>query len=113
MGEAKNKNCRKEIRLTTEELEELRRRAEESGLKESQYMRMLITNRPRDYPELLEALQSLTNEVNHIGININQITKNNNSSLYHESDKKRLYVYMKQIKEAGKQVVNLLESKGT
>nr|WP_288978884.1 plasmid mobilization relaxosome protein MobC [uncultured Blautia sp.] len=113
MGEAKNKNCRKEIRLTTEELEELRRRAEESGLKESQYMRMLITNRPRDYPELLEALQSLTNEVNHIGININQITKNNNSSLYHESDKKRLYVYMKQIKEAVKQVVNLLESKGT
>lgn len=86
-GKSKIKNCRKEIRLSTEELEELRRKAEEQGLKESQYMRMLITNRPRDYPDLLEALRSLTNEVNHIGININQITKNNNSGLYHESDK--------------------------
>ncbi|MDU4972609.1 MAG: plasmid mobilization relaxosome protein MobC [Hungatella hathewayi] len=113
LGKAKIKNCRKEIRLSPEELEELRRKAEEQGLKESQYMRMLITNRPRDYPDLLEVMQSLTNEVNHIGININQITKNNNSGLYHESDKKRLYVYMKQIKEAVKQVVSLLESAGT
>ena len=113
LGKAKIKNCRKEIRLSPEELEELRRKEEEQGLKESQYMRMLITNRPRDYPDLLEAMQSLTNEVNHIGININQITKNNNSGLYHESDKKRLYVYMKQIKEAVKQVVSLLESAGT
>lgn len=69
-------------------------------------------NRPRDYPELLEALQNLTNEINHIGININQIVKNNNSGLYHESDKKRLYVYMKQIKEAVMQVVSHLDIAG-
>ena len=60
--------------------------AEQEGkrerLSDSQYLRMLITNRPRDYPELLEALQNLTNEINHIGININQIVKNNNSGLY-------------------------------
>ena len=76
-------NCRKEIRLSCEELEELNRKAKERGLSDSQYLRMLITNRPRDYPELLEALQNLTNEINHIGININQIVKNNNSGLYH------------------------------
>ena len=81
-------NCRKEIRLSCEELEELNRKAKERGLSDSQYLRMLITNRPRDYPELLEALQNLTNEINHIGININQIVKNNNSGLYHESDEK-------------------------
>lgn len=69
-------NCRKEIRLSCEELEELNRKAKERGLSDSQYLRMLITNRPRDYPELLEALQNLTNEINHIGININQIVKN-------------------------------------
>lgn len=103
-------SCRKEIRLTTEELEELNRKAKEKGLSESQYLRMLITNRPRDYPELLEVLQNLANEINHIGININQIAKNNNSGLYHESDKKRLYVYMKQIKEAVKQIVKQLDS---
>lgn len=105
-------NCRKEIRLSCEELEELNRKAKERGLSDSQYLRMLITNRPRDYPELLEALQNLTNEINHIGININQIVKNNNSGLYHESDKKHLYVYMKQIKEAVMQVVSHLDIAG-
>ena len=95
-------NCRKEIRLSCEELEELNRKAKERGLSDSQYLRMLITNRPRDYP----------NEINHIGININQIVKNNNSGLYHESDKKRLYVYMKQIKEAVMQVVSHLDIAG-
>ena len=105
-------NCRKEIRLSCEELEELNRKAKERGLSDSQYLRMLITNRPRDYPELLEALQNLTNEINHIGININQIVKNNNSGLYHESDKKRLDVYMKQIKEAVMQVVSHLDIAG-
>ena len=108
----KKMNCRKEIRLSCEELEELNRKAKERGLSDSQYLRMLITNRPRDYPELLEALQNLTNEINHIGININQIVKNNNSGLYHESDKKRLYVYMKQIKEAVMQVVSHLDIAG-
>ena len=91
-------NCRKEIRLSCEELEELNRKAKERGLSDSQYLRMLITNRPRDYPELLEALQNLTNEIN--------------SGLYHESDKKRLYVYMKQIKEAVMQVVSHLDIAG-
>ena len=105
-------NCRKEIRLSCEELEELNRKAKERGLSDSQYLRMLITNRPRDYPELLEALQNLTNEINHIGININQIVKNTNRGLYHESDKKRLYVYMKQIKEAVMQVVSHLDIAG-
>ena len=108
----KKMNCRKEIRLSSEELEELNRKAKERGLSDSQYLRMLITNRPRDYPELLEALQNLTNEINHIGININQIVKNNNSGLYHESDKKRLYVYMKQIKESVMQVVSHLDIAG-
>lgn len=105
-------SCRKEIRLSPEELEELNRKAKEKGLKESQYLRMLITNRPRDYPEIAESLQNLSNEINHIGININQVVKNNNSGLYHESDKKRLYVYMKQIKTAMKQIVEKLESAG-
>ena len=112
LAREKKLSCRKEIRLSPEELEELIYKAKEKGLTDSQYLRLLITNRPRDYPELLTALQNLTNEINHIGININQITKNNNSKLYHESDKKRLYVYMKQIKEAVKQIVTQLDSEG-
>lgn len=78
------------------------------GVKESQYLRMLITNRPRDYPYIREEIQRLNNEINHIGVNINQIVHNNNSKLYSETDKHRLYVCMKQLKELMQKVVDKL-----
>ena len=49
--------CRKEIRLYSWELEELQKQAEKMGLSDSQYLRMLITNRPRDYPEIRQELE--------------------------------------------------------
>ena len=85
--------CRKEIRLYSWELEELQKQAEKMGLSDSQYLRMLITNRPRDYPEIRQELE-----------NINQITHNNNSALYSREDKHRLYVFLKQIKTLVSQV---------
>ena len=100
--------CRKEIRLTYGELEELQRQAAEMGVTESQYLRMLITNRPRDYPGIRWELQRLNNEINHIGVNINQITHNNNSRLYSEEDKHRLYVFMKNLKDLMQQLVSKL-----
>ena len=59
--------CRKEIRLTSAELEELQKQAAEMGVTDSQFLRMLITNRPRDYPAIRQELQRLNNEINHIG----------------------------------------------
>lgn len=100
--------CRKEIRLSIAELEALQRQAAEMGVTDSQYLRMLITNRPRDYPAIRQELQRLNNEINHIGVNINQITHNNNSRLYSEADKHRLYVFMKQLKEQMQQVIDRL-----
>lgn len=96
--------CRKEIRLTSAELEELQKQAAEMGVTDSQFLRMLITNRPRDYPAIRQELQRLNNEINHIGVNINQITHNNNSALYSREDKHRLYVFLKQIKTLVSQV---------
>lgn len=96
--------CRKEIRLTSAELEELQKQAAEMGVTDSQFLRMLITNRPRDYPAIRQELQRLNNEINHIGVNINQITHNNNSALYFREDKHRLYVFLKQIKTLVSQV---------
>lgn len=69
------------------------------GLTDSQYLRMLITNRPRDYPIIRKELLRLNEEINKIGVNINQIVHNNNSKLYSREDKHRLFVFMKQIKE--------------
>ena len=63
--------CRKEIRLSSAELEELQKQAAEMGVTDSQFLRMLITNRPRDYPAIRQELQRLNNEINHTGVNIN------------------------------------------
>lgn len=99
---------RKEIRLSAEELEQLEQLSAEQELNSSQYIRMLITNQPRAYPGIQREIRNLVNEVNHIGNNINQITKNNNSGLYHEKDKKRLYILMKQLKELVGQMIEKL-----
>ena len=96
--------CRKEIRLYRWELEELQKQAEKMGLSDSQYLRMLITNRPRDYPEIRKELERMNQEINRIGVNIKQITNNNNSALYSREDKHRLYVFLKQIKTLVSQV---------
>lgn len=42
-------------------------------------------------------LRELINEVNHIGININQIVPNYNSGMYSEDDKERLVAYMRKL----------------
>ena len=96
--------CRKEIRLYRWELEELQKQAEKMGLSDSQYLRMLITKRPRDYPEIRKELERMNQEINRIGVNINQITHNNNSALSSREDKHRLYVFLKQIKTLVSQV---------
>lgn len=99
---------RKEIRLSGAEMEELQKQAAEMNITESRFLRMLITNRPRDYPAIRAELQRLNNEINHIGVNINQIVHNNNSRLYSREDKHRLYVFMKQIKDQMEQIMEKL-----
>lgn len=65
-------------------MKQLQENADREGVKESQYLRMLITNRPRDYPEIRDEIARLSNEINHIGVNINQIAHRVNSGIYQE-----------------------------
>lgn len=67
-----------------------RKKAEEAGMTESDYFRLLITQQPSDYPEIRGGIKVLINEVNRIGVNINEIVFNNNSNLYRTADKERL-----------------------
>lgn len=99
---------RKEIRLSAAEQEKLTKGAAEMGITESHFLRMLLTERPRDHPEIREELRKLSNEINHIGVNINQIVHDYNSRLYSEEDKRRLYVSMKQLKDLMGQMVEKL-----
>ena len=87
-------NLRKAYRLTEEQNEELLAKVSELGMTESEFIRLMITQKPKDYPEIREGLKELICEVNRIGVNINEIVYNNNSGLYSDSDRTRLFAYM-------------------
>ena len=91
---------KKAFRLTKEQDEELKRKVAEAGMTESEFIRLLITEQPKDYPEIRALLNRLINEVNRIGVNINEIVYNNNSMLYKEADKLRLIAYMRTVNES-------------
>lgn len=84
------KDVVKHYRLTTDDAAAFRKKAEEAGMTESDYFRLLITQQPSDYPEIRGGIKVLINEVNRIGVNINEIVFNNNSNLYRTADKERL-----------------------
>lgn len=96
------------FRVSEEEGKQLKEKANACGLTESAYLRFLLRQRPKDYPNVREQLKILINEVNHIGININQIVKNHNSHLYSQGDKEQLIAYMKKLNLTMKDVVERL-----
>ncbi len=98
----------KHYRLTSEDAKAFSDKAKEAGLTEADYFRLLITQEPNDYPEIRGGLKSLINEINRIGVNINEIVYNNNSKLYRQSDKERLLAYMRRLNETMKEAVDQL-----
>ena len=52
--------------MTEKEAEKLRLDAEQRGIKESEYIRLLLSQKPNDYPEIRIMLRELINEVNAI-----------------------------------------------
>lgn len=99
-------NLRKAYRLTEEQNDELQAKVTELGMTESEFIRLLITQRPKDYPEIRQMLNRLINEVNRIGVNINEIVHNNNSMLYSDGDKTRLLAYMQRLNEVVNKAVS-------
>ena len=94
--------------MTEKEAEKLRLDAEQRGLKESEYIRLLLSQKPNDYPEIRILIRELINEVNAIGNNINQITRNHNSELYREEDRQLLSAYMKKLNLLVKEAVEAI-----
>lgn len=65
-------------------------------MNESEYIRYLLLNQsehPRSR-ELEVEIMRLRNEVNKIGVNVNQLVKKSNSHMYSEGDRIKLYKYM-------------------
>lgn len=90
-------SVRKTLRLMPGEAKELSEKAGAAGMCEADYLRLLIMQKPNDYPEIRILLKELINEVNAIGNNINQITRNHNSKLYRTEDRELLSAYMKKL----------------
>lgn len=100
MARPKGENTlRKHFKLTEETAKLLAERSKAKNMNESEYIRYLLLNQsenPRSKELELEVMH-LRNEINKIGLNVNQIVKNNNSHLYRESDKIILNKYLKEI----------------
>ena len=84
MARPKGENViRKHFKLTEETAKLLAERSKAEGMNESEYIRYLLLNQsehPRSRELELEMMR-LRNEINKIGLNVNQIVKNNNSHI--------------------------------
>ena len=100
MARPKGENTlRKHFKLTEKTAKLLAERSKAENMNESEYIRYLLLNQsenPRSRELEVEIMQ-LRNEINKIGVNINQIVKNNNSQIYSESDRIELKLQMKEI----------------
>lgn len=102
-------NIRKHFKLTEETARILEERSKAEGMNESEYIRYLLLNQsehPRSRELELEVMR-LRNEVNKIGVNVNQIVKNGNSHIYKESDKIKLKLQMKIIVDLLKEISSI------
>ena len=94
MARSKGENTlRKYFKLTEETVRILNERFREENMNKSEYTRYLLlyqSGHPRSRDLELEVMQ-LQNEINRIGVIINQIVKNSNSHMYSEDDKIKLY----------------------
>lgn len=95
----------KKFRLSVKDARLLEQKSKDANMSESEYLRLMISQKPNDYPEVRQLLRDLINEVNRIGVNINQITYSHNAELYSEEDKERLVAYMRKLNVAVAKVV--------
>ena len=106
--EKRQHSVSKLLRMTPQEAKLLEDTAKQAYMTESQYLRLMISQKPNDYPEVRQLLIDLINEVNRIGVNINQITHNHNAELYSTSDKEQLIAYMRKLNVAVAKVVDIV-----
>lgn len=104
------KTVRKEIRMSEVESKELSRLAAENSMTESEYIRQRMLQKPENHAELGRQVCELINEINHIGVNINQIVKNANSGFYRIADKEKLIAYMTKLNEAVRELIGKIDN---
>lgn len=104
----KKEVIKKTLRLVKEDSELLYDKAKQAGMNENEYLRMLIREKPANMPEVRGLIKLLINEVNHIGVNVNQIARNSNAGYFGSADKQQLLAYMQKLNMSVRQVVEKL-----
>ena len=108
MARSKGENTlRKHFKLTEETARILTECSKAENMNESEYIRYLLLNQsehPRSKELELEVMR-LRNEINKIGVNVNQIVKNYNFHIYNESDKIELKQQLNIIKDLLQQII--------
>lgn len=103
MARPKGENTlRKHFKLTEETAKLLAECSKAESMNESEYIRYLLLNQSEHLRsrKLELEIMRLRNEINKIGVNINQIVKNNNSHIYSEDDKIKILQLMNEIRFA-------------
>lgn len=112
MARPKGENViRKHFKLTEETAKLLAECSKAENMNESEYIRYLLLNQsehPRSKELELEIMR-LRNELNKIGLNINQIVKNSNSHIYNEDDKIKLNVRMSELNDLLKRYISIID----
>lgn len=87
------------MRLSPEEKNTLIGKAAQVHLSQSELVRKLITGQNvYEYnKDLVQGIKDMTNEINKIGVNINQIVHNLNMGKYTDYEKTKLFAYMQEI----------------
>lgn len=87
------------FRASVSDKKMLEKKTKEAGFNDiSSYLRYLIYNAPSNHPEIQNSIHDLVYEINKIGININQITKDYNSNIFSSNEKEILENKMADLK---------------
>jgi hypothetical protein len=101
-------SIKKTLRLTPKQAELLAARAKEAGMNETDYLRLLLGQKPGDSAEVKALAKELINETRRVGNNINQIARNRNTGICSPTDTNRLTAYMTKLYEAMERTVNAI-----
>lgn len=87
------------MRLSLEEKNVLAQKAGQALISQSELVRRLIMgeNIYEYNKEIVQGIKDVTNEINKIGVNINQIVHNLNMGKYSDYEKKKLFAYMQEL----------------
>ena len=105
------RNVRFTIRYSNDEAKEVQEQAAKVNISVAEYIRIESLRTPNRYPEIKLLIGRLINEINHVGVNINQIVKRYNSGEYQEGDKMLLVAYLEEISDTLKEAVTKLGNK--